>query len=343
MGAKWTKIRPGMAASAQRRFHRLAWGTLVYTLGVILWGTYVRATSSGDGCGSHWPSCHGEVVPPDPALATLIEVTHRVTSGLAWVLAAVVAVAAWRTFPAAHRARRAGVAVFVLMTTEALIGAGVVLLRMVGDNASVARAGWMAGHLINTFLLVAALVLSVRWSRASPHVAGRSLPALVGGLEPERGPHRLLPVLCLVGVVLVSMGGAVAALGDTLFPAASLEEALRQDLSTATHLFIRLRIFHPLFAMAVGALVLFTAGQLWASDGRPEVRRASVAAIGLFVAQLGLGLVNVLLLAPVWMQVVHLLFAHLTWMALLWLEDAARLPVRQDAPRDRLGVLSSAA
>ncbi|MFW5876461.1 MAG: COX15/CtaA family protein [Myxococcota bacterium] len=328
-----------MGAPAERRFHRLAWGTLVYTLGVVLWGTYVRATRSGDGCGSHWPSCHGEVLPVDPAVETLIEVTHRVTSGFAWVLAAVVAVAAWRTFPAGHRARRAGLAVFALMTTEALIGAGVVLLRMVGDNASVARAGWMAGHLINTFLLVAALVLSVRWSAP----AARPRRPLPGRSEPERGPHRVLPLLCLVGVVVVSMGGAVAALGDTLFPAASLEEALRQDLSATTHLFIRLRIFHPLLALAVGALVLFTAGQLWASDGRPEVRRAAVAAIGLFVAQLGLGLVNVLLLAPVWMQVVHLLFAHLTWMALLWLEDAARLPVQQDAPRDRLGVLSSAA
>ncbi|MFW6051152.1 MAG: COX15/CtaA family protein [Myxococcota bacterium] len=287
----------------------MAWATLVYTLGVILWGTYVRATGSGDGCGRHWPACHGEVVPREPAVETLVELAHRVSSGLAWILAAVLAVAVWRAFAPGHRARRAAVAVVVLMTTEALIGAGVVLLRMVGDNASVARAGWMAGHLLNTFLLMAALGWTVRWT-ASP--------------EPRRGPRRVLPLVCLAGLLVVGMGGAVAALGDTLFPAASLAEGLRQDLSPAAHLFVRLRVFHPLLAIGVGALVLYTAGQAWATWRVPAVRLAAAAVAGVYVLQLGIGVTNLLLLAPVWMQIVHLLFAHLTWLAVVWLEDAVR-------------------
>jgi heme a synthase len=299
-----------------RRFHRLAWATLAYTLGVVLWGAYVRATGSGAGCGSHWPTCHGQVIPRDPSVATLVELTHRVTSGLAWVLAIGLAVAAVRVFSAGHAARRAAIAVAVLMSTEALIGAGVVLLEMVADNTSVARAGWMAAHLINTFLLIGALTLTVRQSAPQAPVGGRGAP-------------RPLHLLAVGAVLLTGMSGAVAALGDTLFPASSLGEALRQDLSPAAHLFVRLRVLHPFVALGTGALLVYLSGQM-AGTRQPDVRRAAVATLALTSTQILLGFVNVLLLAPVWMQVVHLLFADLTWIALVWLVDAAR-PVT--APR----------
>ena len=65
------------------RLARYAWGVLGINLLVILWGAYVRATGSGAGCGSHWPLCNGEVVPRSAGLATLIEFTHRATSGVA--------------------------------------------------------------------------------------------------------------------------------------------------------------------------------------------------------------------------------------------------------------------
>ncbi|MCL5964376.1 MAG: COX15/CtaA family protein, partial [Deinococcus sp.] len=45
------------------RFAFYAWVTLVVTLGVILWGDVVQATGSGDGCGAHWPTCNGDLVP----------------------------------------------------------------------------------------------------------------------------------------------------------------------------------------------------------------------------------------------------------------------------------------
>jgi heme a synthase len=293
-----------------RRVHRLAWATLTYTVGVVLWGAYVRATGSGAGCGSHWPTCHGQVVPRDPSVETLVELTHRVTSGLAWVLAIVLAAAAVRAFPRGHRARWAAVAGAVLMTTEALIGAGVVLLEMVADNPSVARAGWMAAHLVNTFLLIGALTLAVR--------------ATAPG-APSRPPGRLAPahLLALVAVLLTGMSGAVAALGDTLFPAASLGEALRQDVSASAHLFERLRVLHPFVALGTAALLVYLAGQRLGAPHR-DVRRAAAATLGLTSVQVVLGFVNVLLLAPVWMQVVHLLFADLTWIALVCFVDTAR-------------------
>ena len=43
---------------------------------------------------------------------------------------------------------------------------------------------------------------------------------------------------------------------------------------------------------------------------------------GLFVAQFVVGLINLVLLAPVWMQMVHLLMADLSWLSVLFLGAA---------------------
>src|SRR5262249_21494275 len=113
------------------RYATYAWATLAAILGVILWGAFVRATGSGAGCGSHWPLCNGEVVPRSPTAATLIELGHRVTSGLAALLVVGLVAGAWRAFPRGHAVRRCALAALVLMVLEALIGAGLVLLEHV--------------------------------------------------------------------------------------------------------------------------------------------------------------------------------------------------------------------
>ena len=145
------------------RLARFAWWVLAYNLVVILWGAYVRASGSGAGCGSHWPLCNGEVIPRGASITTLVEFSHRLTSGLA--LIAVVALW-WRCrslVAAGSAARRMANASLVLMLTEAAVGAGLVLFQLVADNASMARALFMAIHLINTFLLVAALTLTAHY------------------------------------------------------------------------------------------------------------------------------------------------------------------------------------
>jgi len=306
-------------AASSRRFQRFSLGVLAYTLGVILWGAFVRATGSGAGCGDHWPVCNGQVVPHAPTVATLIEYTHRLTSGLAMVLA--VALCAWavRTHAKGHPARRATAWALVFMMTEALVGAGIVLLKYVADNASVGRAVWMGVHLVNTFLLVGAQSLVVWFSR------GRAPLALRG-----QGLVGMLLGTSVAGLLLLGVSGAVAALGDTLFPAESLAHGLRQDLSETAHVLVRLRVLHPVLAVGIGALVVLVAR--WVARLRPsaETRRAAAAIIIIYAAQLCAGLVNLVLLAPVWMQLVHLLLADFVWMALLRLCAAA---LASDAPR----------
>jgi heme a synthase len=286
------------------RLSRFSWLVLVYNVAVILWGAVVRATGSGAGCGAHWPLCDGAVIPRSPRLDTLIELSHRLSSGLALILVVALAVWVFRARPAGHPARRGAVASVLLILAEAGVGAGLVLFRLVAGNESMARALFMAAHLLNTFLLLAALTLTAH-----------GLTRLPGRLE-RRGAATVWLALGLVSVALAGASGAVAALGDTLFPARSWAEALAQDLSPTGHLLVRLRLLHPAFALASGLLLLYAAWRL--AEGRsPEARGWSRWVIMLAPLQLGAGVLNVLLLAPVWLQVFHLLLADLLWISLV--------------------------
>lgn len=298
---------------------RYAYGVLGANLAVILWGAFVRATGSGAGCGSHWPTCNGHVIPRAESLETLIELTHRLTSGVAFLLVLALMIAALRARPKGHPMRAAAVLAFIFMVLEAAIGAGIVLLRLVADNQSIARAGWMSAHLLNTFLLVAFLALTAWWSK----------PDAVGLDFRQRSSIAWLIGLALLGTMLVGMTGAVTALGDTLFPAESLAEGLRQDLSPTAHFLIRLRIWHPVSAVLIGLYTVSAAGLV--AMLRPElvVRRTALVLVVLFLAQIGGGFINLLLLAPVWMQMVHLLMADAVWIALVILGAEA---LRREEP-----------
>jgi len=313
------------------RFARYGWAVLGFNLLVILWGAYVRASGSGAGCGAHWPLCNGVVIPRAPALETIIELTHRATSGVALLL--VVAQLAWARRIAPRRGPLwwAAHAAMALMLTEALVGAGLVLFEMVAENASLARAWWLAAHLLNTFGLLAMLGL-VPWLAARARIPAGPF-SLAGALRTAwraAGRERGLLLVALGGTLLLGMTGAITALGDTLFPSRSLAEGFAQDVSPTAHLLIRLRVIHPTLAVAMAAVLLLTAGVCATRRPSRETRRFGIAVASLVVTQLMAGLVNLVLLAPTWMQLVHLLLADLLWLALVGLA-AATLAT---APRD---------
>ena len=297
-----------------RKFSVAAWLVLLYNLAVIAWGAFVRATGSGAGCGRHWPMCNGVVVPRAPSAATLIEFSHRLTSGLALLLVVALAVWAFRVYPRRHVVRRAAVASVVLMLTEALVGAGLVLLELVAHDASLRRAVALPTHLVNTFFLLAAVALTAWWSTVVPLAATGPAVRLRG-----QGGAGAFVAASLAGTLLLGVSGAVTALGDTLFPAGSLVEGMRQDVSPTAHFLLRLRIWHPTLALGVGALVAVTAGVVWLTRNDRRTQRFAAAVVILFLAQLVAGVTNLLLLVPVWMQLVHLLLADLLWITLVLL------------------------
>lgn len=298
---------------------RFAWLTLAYNIGVILWGAYVRATGSGAGCGEHWPLCNGVVIPRDPSAATIIEFSHRLTSGLALISVVVLLAWVWRSFKPGHPARRGAAWTVFFMVTEAGVGAGLVLFQLVAENASMARALFMAVHLTNTFILLAALTLAAWWVSGGSPVS----------LRQRRGTVTLLAAAAL-GLLVVGTSGAVAALGDTLFPDRSLSAALRADLSPTSHVLVRLRFLHPMFAVFVAGALMIGSGAIAVGKGKAAWRLA-MAIVGLSALQIALGFVNVLLLAPVWMQMIHLLVADLLWVGFV-LFGAAVLSAPSEGP-----------
>ncbi|MDG2306519.1 MAG: COX15/CtaA family protein [Candidatus Binatia bacterium] len=292
-------------------YARFAWATLIFTLFVILWGAFVRATGSGAGCGSHWPLCNGEIVPHSPAYATVIEFGHRITSGLSLFMVVGMWWGARSRFDAGDPTRRAAAWSLFFMVTEALIGAGLVLFEYVADDARTARGLWVAGHLLNTFLLVGVMTACAAWA------SGAAWLSLEG-----RGRSTALLLAALVGMLVLGVSGAVTALGDTLFPAASFEAGKAATFSETAHLFVRLRIWHPTLAVLVGALVLAAAWVSVASRPEPAVRLAAKCVVGAYVAELLVGLANVWWLAPVWIQLVHLLLSDVIWISLVLLSLA---------------------
>jgi len=310
-------------------YARAAWIFLAYTVFVVLWGALVRATLSGDGCGDHWPLCNGEVVPVAPGSKTLVELTHRITSGFCWIGALAFVFWSRKRFEKGHAARRGAFWGFFFMTTEALVGAGLVLFRMVASNPDHARGWWAIAHLCNTFLLLAALTLHARWA---------THPGRLGA----RTNHARLALAGLAAVMVVGATGAIAALGDTLFPVNSLAEGFAQDLDPASHLFLKLRALHPLLALGTAGFLAAYGGAL-ASRGHARPLALGIATLA--IVQIGLGFLNVALLAPVWLQLVHLLVADGLWILLTLVavtpqeasaHDGDRLEV--DAPGAELGV-----
>ena len=284
----------------QARFARYAWLVLAYNVGVVLWGAFVRATGSGAGCGRHWPRCNGVVIPRNPSVETLIEFTHRATSGIALLAVVGLLWMAFRRFPAGHPVRTGAAWSMVLMLTEAGVGASLVLLELVAGNTSQARAWWMAAHLTNTFLLLGAIALTAWWGSGGRRVRLRG-QGLVGWLA-------LAPIAL---TLLVGVTGAITALGDTLFPKTGV------GLSGGQHFLERLRIVHPLLAIATGAFAVIASARLRRLRTDATTTRLTYAVAALFVVQLAAGTLNVILLAPVVMQIVHLFLADALWLTLV--------------------------
>jgi heme A synthase len=290
------------------RFTRFAWGVLGYNLAVILWGAWVRVTGSGAGCGAHWPSCNGEIVPLAPQTGTLIEYIHRLTSGFTLVLAAALVVWAWRVYEKGHPARLGAALALFFTLTEALVGAGLVLFGLVAHNASAIRAVSQAVHLVNTLLLVASITLTAWWSAP----AGRPGLQIKG-----QGVVGWLLIVALVWMVLLSASGAVTALGDTLFPPQSLAAGLQQDTDPTASFLIRLRVIHPILAVLLAFYTGMVVGWIRGKRQGVKIRAIGRALIGVVVLQVVLGAINVILLAPAWMQLLHLLVSDLAWIGLV--------------------------
>jgi len=299
-----------------KKFAPFAWGVLGWNLIVILWGAYVRATGSGAGCGQHWPLCNGQVLPQNPSIEMAIEFTHRTLSSIDLVLVAVMVFWGFFITQKGHHIRKGLIASGILIIVEALLGASLVLFKLVSENSSATRAFAVSLHLANTFLLIASIALTCYWASG-----GR--PVLIRGKDTKIW----LLGAGLLGMMLIGMSGAVTALGDTLFPVTSLAEGLAADADQNAHFLVRLRVYHPVFAVFIAIFSLYVVRLLYGKN-QGVARKLLATLVIAGTTQLLLGLVNLLLLAPIPMQIIHLLSADTTWIIYV-LTSAAILAIPQ--------------
>ena len=299
--------------AVSKRFPAFAWGVLIYNIAVILWGALVRATGSGAGCGGHWPLCNGQALPAIAQAATRIEFTHRMMSGVALIAVVALFIQAWRGFAKGHPARRWATWSLVLILTEALLGAGLVLLGYVSKDQSTGRIVSLSLHLMNTFALLAALTLTAKWADV---------------IEPPRQMAiRSTGVwAALAAVLLVAVAGAITALGDTLFPAASLAAGVAQDFSAGASFLVRLRVIHPALALAAAAYLVVLVMPGLRRPLSPRLRNLSLILLSLVGVQIAAGALTLLLRAPLAMQLVHLLIADSLWITLILFANERAYP-----------------
>ena len=298
-------VKSRSTSAALRNF---AWFVLVYNVIVILWGAVVRATGSGAGCGDQWPLCDGAAIPQSPQFHTMVEFTHRMMSGGALILILALLVWTWRATAKGHLARwTAGIAL-VLVLNEAFLGA--LLVTVASHSASVATGVLLFScHLTNTLLLVAALALTAEFL-SNPRFGATS--------RPRRG-HLVFPSLGILATLLVGVTGSLVALGDTMYPSASLLDAIRQDFSATAPLLLRLRWIHPASAFVAGGFILWLLVRAFRRDAPAKMHALGMAVLLTLLLQYLLGALDVVGQQPTWLQILHLLGANVFWIFLVLL------------------------
>lgn len=295
-------------------YRKYALFTLLTCVAVIVWGAYVRASGSGAGCGAHWPLCNGVVMPDTEKRKTLVEFSHRLSSGALLVLVGGLLAWALRVHPRGSFQRRSAVLAFVAVILEALIGALIVLVRMVEQDKSVERVISISLHLSNTLFLLACLTCAwISGGKAGARWSWRDF-------EGKRWPLWLT-----LGFVALASLGAVAALGDTLFPPTSVVATFLADFSVSSHLSERIRILHPLLAVAWTGAFAYWLGGAWEKRAAP--RRLGQVVLGLATLNLVLGLGNIAFLAPLGLQMLHLTVANALWITFVALLFSAAPPL----------------
>jgi cytochrome c oxidase assembly protein subunit 15 len=290
-----------------------AWVTLCFNVAVVLWGTFVRATGSGAGCGNKWPSCGSSLLGTSAKAQTIIEFTHRMSSGVALLMVAILMLWCWRATSKGNWARYSAILATAFLANEALLGAALVLFGHVARDQSAGRTLFLCLHFGNTLLLLATLALTATWLQSGS-----------GGFTFVQKRRELAPVFVgLLAVLAIGMTDTMAALGDTLFPATSFRASVLQDFTSGSPGLLHFRLLHPVLVVIAGIYVIWVL--LKNSSRRTCQSRPSMALIILLFTEIGIGILNVLLLAPVWLQILHLLVADTIWISLVLASAALAL------------------
>lgn len=306
--------RGGTGEGRAKAFRRAALGVLLFAFPVLLFGAFVRASLSGDGCGVNWPFCGPAILPDTSQLKSLIEFGHRVSSSVLF-MGAVLGLYAWSIFlfPKGHFNRRSAGFALLFTLVSGLIGAVLVKWSLVVFDKSVARAVVMSLHLCNNYFLLASLL-------------GACLPESIYSGFRARGGGGLGALLwsSAAGMFVLAVTGAVSAMGKTawameLAAARTVADRLSMHVGEEAPAILKGGAIHPLIATSVMILVLFACRYAVREKGGEQVESWAQAVTWGFVAQMAIGVINLAMSAPIWLQLLHLALALATWISLMML------------------------
>ena len=271
---------------------------LFLAISSILAGAIVRATGSGDGCGSTWPTCKGRVIPELSDIPELIEFSHRAVSGILLVVTLIIFL---KTRDLGKNNLKKVISNYLtfFVVLEAVIGAVIVLFEWVGLNSSLPRIVAVPIHLVNTFGLLACFIALYK-------VVKDDLQSIKGIVD-----NQFLVVLCLF--LLSGATGSITALADVLFPSESFIQGFVEDFDETSELLTRLRILHPIVASLLSITLFFESNRL------KKTYKLNTKSLKLMVlVAVTLGVVNVL--SNIWLplSVLHLAIADFLWITYIY-------------------------
>ena len=271
---------------------------LFLAISSILAGAIVRATGSGDGCGSTWPTCKGRVIPELSDIPELIEFSHRAVSGILLVVTLIIFLKT-RDLEKNNLKKVISNYLTFFVVLEAVIGAVIVLFEWVGLNSSLPRIVAVPIHLVNTFGLLACFIALYKVVKDDQ----QSIKGIVDS--------QFLVALCLF--LLSGATGSITALADVLFPSESFIQGFMEDFDETSEFLTRLRILHPIVASLLSITLFFESNRL------KKTYKLNTKSLKLMVlVAVTLGVVNVLsnILLP--LSVLHLAIADFLWITYIY-------------------------
>lgn len=264
----------------------------------ILAGAFVRATGSGDGCGSTWPTCKGKIIPQLSDPSEVIEFSHRSISGILLIVTLIIFIKS-RNMSKGTIVRTTVNFLTFFVVFEAAIGAVIVLYEWVGLNSSLPRIIAVPIHLVNTFGLLACYAVLYK--------------VLLNNFKniKQLWDRRFVFVAFLF--LLSGATGSITALADVLFPSASFYEGLMEDFDRTSELLTRLRILHPIVATGLSVALIIESRKIQ-KDYKIDVKFLQL----LVIVAVILGVLNVLSNIVLLLSIFHLAIADLLWITYIY-------------------------
>ena len=271
---------------------------IVLSILSILAGAFVRATGSGDGCGSTWPTCKGKIIPQLSDPSEVIEFSHRSISGILLIVTLIIFIKS-RNMSKGTIARKTVNFLTFFVVFEAAIGAVIVLYEWVGLNSSLPRIIAVPIHLVNTFGLLACYAVLYK--------------VLLNNFKniKQLWDRRFVFVAFLF--LLSGATGSITALADVLFPSASFYEGLMEDFDRTSELLTRLRILHPIVATGLSVALIIESRKIQ-KDYKIDVKFLQL----LVIVAVTLGVLNVLSNIVLLLSIFHLAIADLLWITYIY-------------------------